>query len=287
MPGMETIQYSSYLKSVPINPAIATKVLEMVENQEYSFKRLEELVSVDPGLTAKILKIANSAMYARQNKVTKLQNAMTLLGINTIKNVVILVTGASMFKQKAGSPFYILFWRHSLATAFIAKDLAAKAGIPQLGEEAFIAGLLHNVGQVALYLHDPAAYESLVADVVRDGKRFSELELARYGATHKEVGSEVLSQWNFPEVFPDCSKEHGNANITSSWKKVVLVVSVAAFIAGNWTYFSEAAKPYPLLDPLLVHLDLSASAVEAYQEEYRVRLEKDAFFQECQNLLKG
>jgi len=136
-------------------------------------------------------------------------------------------------------------------------------------------------------LHDPAAYEGLVDEVVRDGRRFSELELDKYGATHKEIGSEVLSQWNFPEVFPDCSKEHGNANITSSWKKVVLVVSVAAFIAGNWTYFSEAPKPYNLLDPLLVHLDLSASFIETYQEEYRVRLEKDVFYQECQNLLKG
>lgn len=272
---------------MPINPGIAAKVLEMVEKQEYSFKRLEELVSADPGLTAKILKIANSAMYARQNRVTKLQVAMTLLGINTIKNVVILVTGASMFKQGAGSPFYAKFWRHSLATAFIAKDLAARSGIGSLGEEAFIAGLLHNVGQVALYLHDPAAYESLVAEVARDGRRFSELEERSYGTTHREVGAEVLSQWNFPEVFTDCAKEHGNANITSSWKKVVIVVSTAAFIAANWSYFPDEPKPYALLKAQLVHLDSAPEAVEAYQAEFRAALEADPFYRECQNLIMG
>jgi len=284
---MQEVNYSSYLKTIPVNPAIATKVLEMVEKQEYSFKNLEDIISADPGLTAKILKIANSAMYARQNRVTKLQNAMTLLGLNTIKNVVILVTGASLFKQKAGSQFYASFWRHSLASAFISRDLGIKLGIASLSEEAFIAGLLHNIGQVALYLHHPEAYEVLALEVARDGKRFSELEFAAYGTTHKEVGFEVLELWNFPEVYSDCAREHGNSNITSSFKKIVLVVSVGAFIAGNWFYFEDSPKPWSLLDPLLIHLGIDAPGIDAYQAEYRERLGKDNFYKECQNLIMG
>jgi len=85
------VSYASYLKNVPVNPGIAAKVLEMVERQEYSFKNLEAIISADPGLTAKILKIANSAMYAQQNRVLKLQTAMTLLGINTILIYVVKV----------------------------------------------------------------------------------------------------------------------------------------------------------------------------------------------------
>jgi len=280
-------QFGAYLKTIPVNPSIATKVLQMVEHQEYSFKQLESIIGADPGLTAKILKIANSAMYARQNKVTKLQSAMTLLGINTIKNVVILVTGASLFKQNTGSSFYTLFWRHSLATAFVSRDLALRNGLETLAEEAFIAGLLHNIGQVALYLHAPAAYETLVSDVVKNGRRFSELETAAYGTTHKDIGSEVLAMWNFPAMYSDCAREHGNANITSSHKKIVLVVSAGAFIAGNWFYFSEAPKPYSLLDPLLIHLGIDAPGLEAYQTDFRERLLKDKFYQECQNLIMG
>ncbi|MBU0928461.1 MAG: HDOD domain-containing protein [Spirochaetes bacterium] len=279
-------QYASYLKSLPVNPSIAAKVLEMVEKQEYSFKNLEDIISADPGLTAKILKIANSAMYARQNRVTKLQGAMTLLGINTIKNVVILVTGSSLFNQNTGSRFYASFWRHSLGTAFIARDLSVKlgAGFP---EEAFIAGLLHNIGQVALFLHGPARYEALADEATRNGLRFSELEAAAYGTTHRDIGSEILTKWHFPEVYSDCAKEHGNANITSSWKKVILVVSVSAFIAGNWFYFADDPKDWSLLDPLLIYLGLDAPWVEAYQAEYLERLQADKFYQECQNLITG
>ncbi|MBN2874740.1 MAG: HDOD domain-containing protein, partial [Spirochaetales bacterium] len=230
---------------------------------------------------------ANSAMYARQNKVTRLQNAMTLLGINTIKNVVILVTGSSMFRQSAGSRFYTYFWRHSLATAFVSRDLSQRLGMESVSEEAFIAGLLHNIGQVALYLSGPAAYEALVGEVERDGRRFSELEEAAYGTTHRDVGGEVLALWNFPEMYSDCAREHGNANITSSWKKLVLVVSVAAFIAGNWFQFKDNPKEWALLNPLLVHLGLDTASLEAYQAEYRERIETDAFYKECQNLLIG
>jgi len=280
-----TAQFSAYLKTIPVNPGIATKVLQMVQRQEYSFKQLESIISADPGLTAKILKIANSAMYARQNRVTKLQSAMTLLGINTIKNVVILVSGTSIFKSHAGSKFYKLFWKHSLATAFVSRELALRVGLQEFAEEAFIAGLLHNVGQVAFYLHDPVAYEALVAEVVRNGGRFSELENAAFGTTHKDVGGEVLRLWSFPDMYSDCAREHGDVNVMSSWKKLILTVSVSAFVASNWFYFSEEPKPFPLLGPLLVNLGLDAPGIETYQAEYRERLEQDSFYKECQNLI--
>jgi HD-like signal output (HDOD) protein len=154
-------------------------------------------------------------------------------------------------------------------------------------EEAFIAGLLHNIGQIAFYLHDPAAYEALAAEVVQGGKRFSELESVAYGTTHKEIGSEVLSMWNFPDLYSDCAKEHGNSNITSSHKKIVLIVSVGAFIAGNWTYFPDSPKPYALLDRTLLHLGMDVPGIDAYQAGYQGRLENDKFYKECQNLIMG
>ena len=141
------------------------------------------------------------------------------------------------------------------------------------------------MGQVAFYLHDPAGYEALVAEVVKNGGRFSELENAAYGTTHKDVGGEVLRLWSFPELYSDCAKEHGDANVMSSWKKLILTVSVSAFIASNWFYFSAEPKVFSLLDPLLVNLGLDAPGIDAYQAEYRERLLKDSFYKECQSLI--
>ncbi|OHE67600.1 MAG: hypothetical protein A2413_08585 [Treponema sp. RIFOXYC1_FULL_61_9] len=259
----------------------------MLEKQDFSFSALEEVIRPDPGLTAKILRIANSALYARQNKVAKLQTAITMLGVNTIKNLVILVTGSSLFKSNWDSPFYAVFWRHSLASAFLSKSLAARTRNPAIAEEAFVAGLLHNIGQVALFLDGPDRYEGILARAIREGRRIGSLEREAYGTDHKEIGNEVLSSWNFPEVYPDVAREHGNDNITSNHKVVVVLCSVADFIASNWFIHAEAPKPFSLLAPSLEYLGMDEAALEAWQTEYRAVLEKDPLYLECQNLIKG
>lgn len=284
---MANVSYSEYLRSMPVNPVIAAKVLEMVQNQDVSFRTLEQLISADPVLTAKIFRIANSAMYARQNRVTRLQQAMTLLGIQTIKNVVILVTGTSVFRKQAGSRFYAQFWKHSLATAFVARDLCTQLVQPEMAEEAFIAGLLHNIGQAALYLHDSVGYEMIVTEVTKSGRRYSEMEQPLYGTTHREIGHEVLTAWNFPAMYADCAREHGNANIVSPAKRLILTVSVAAFVAANWYQYSVEPKAWSLMDPILSQLGYSSGALEQYQANYRAMLEADSFYKECQNLIEA
>ncbi len=278
--------YARYLNNIPINPSVAAKVLGMVEKQDFSFNSLEEVIRADAALTSKILRIANSALYARQNKVTKLQNAITILGTNTIKNLVILVTGASLFQKNWNSPFYSFFWRHSLATAFIAKNLSIRTNNNIYAEEAFVAGLLHNIGQVALFAHDPVKYEELLQTSVLEDRRISELELEQFGTTHKEVGHEVLSGWTFPEVYSDTALEHGNNNITSTHKHVVVIVSVADFLSSNWFVLEANPKPISLLENYLTFLSISEQELDQYQTEYRALLQKDAMYIEFQNLVK-
>ncbi|MCA1950447.1 MAG: HDOD domain-containing protein [Treponema sp.] len=283
---MEQVDYLKGLKNLPINPAISSKVLEMIEKQEFSFKHLESLISADPGLTTKILRIANSALYARQNKITKLQTAISMLGLTTIKNLVILVTGTSLFKQYTGSWFYKLFWHHSLDTAFIAKDMANTCGLQDQTEELFIAGLLHNVGQIPLYLHKPETYDSLVKQVIQEGRRFSELEQQVYRTNHRELGGLLLTQWSFPSLFCDCAREHGNINITSSWKKQILIVSNASFIASNWSYFEKNPKDYQLLEGQLRQLGRDIQHIRMYEAQYRTVLAQDPFYKECKELIR-
>jgi HD-like signal output (HDOD) protein len=279
--------YARLLNNLPVNPSIAAKILSMAGKQDFSFSALEEVIMRDPGLTAKILKIANSALYARQNKVTRLQAAITLLGINTIKNLVILVTGSSLFAKNWNSPFYTNFWRQSLATAFLARDLALKTNIQAYAEEAFVAGLLHNVGQVALFLHDPAAYEILLERSFHEDLRISRLERDSYGTDHKEVGNEVLSGWNFPEVFSHAALEHGNANVTSTHKQVVILVTIADFIASNWFFLADTPKPLSLVGSQLEYLGTDEATIGVWETDLRGRLEADPFYRECQNLIKG
>lgn len=283
-------RYLARMKSLPINPSVAAKVLETLERRDFSFKQLEDLIGADPGLTARILKIANSALYARQAQITKLQMAMTLLGLNAIKSLVVLVTGASLFSGQGGSRFCGLYWSHSLASAFLSRDLAKAMGLSSFADEAFIGGLLHNIGQVAMFLEHGPAYESLLESLKSSSGRFSALETERFGVSHRVVGRMALDAWHFPAQYVDCAMEHGESNIRSPHKQLVLIVTVASFIASNWVYFDDDPKPLSLLGAQLAQLpssSLGPEGLDGYQSRYREELKKDAFYNECLALIKG
>lgn len=265
-------------------PDVAAKVLNMADSKEASFQTLEDLIKVDPGLTSKILRIANSAMYARQKEVTQLHTAITLLGLKTIKNLVILATGASLFASVKTSPFYRFFWQHSIITAFLSRELAIKTGKRVFADEAFVAGLLHNIGQVALYFSDPENYEKLLIDARTNGNRISELEEVAYAVNHKTVGHHVLSAWNFPAVYADVAHEHGNNNITSQHKQVIILVSTADFLASNLSLLKDRPKDLNLLIPYLPFLGLGLDALATIQAEFMGQLSQDKLFLECQDL---
>lgn len=265
-------------------PDIATKVLSMVDSNDFGFNSLEKVISVDPGLTSKILRISNSAMYARQNAVTSLQTAISLLGIKTIKNIVILVTGSSLFSTAKKSKFYQFFWKHSLVTAFMSRDLAIKNGSKSQADEAFVAGLLHNIGQVAFFYSDQSLYESLIIKAASGQSRISQLEIDAFGTSHKEVGHQVLEAWNFPAVYTDTALEHGNNNIVSEHKQTIIFVSTADFMASNIDILKNNPKDFQLLDPYLPFLSLDRAQLEAFQNAYMDTLSKDKLFQECHEL---
>ncbi|MBN1241300.1 MAG: HDOD domain-containing protein [Spirochaetales bacterium] len=277
--------YAARLSKLPVNPSIAAKVLGMADSQDVSFGALEELIKADPGLTARILRIANSALYARQTKVTRLQTAFTLLGTKTIRNLVILATGSSLFRRDLSSAFYAYFWTHSLATAFLARDLAARCGFPQHAEECFVAGLLHDIGQVAFLLDDPKTYDELLRKARLENRPISELERSSYGTDHKQVGAKVLASWSFPAVYVDTALEHGSVNAASASKQVVAAVTAADLVGSNWAREPDPPRPLASLTPFLDYLRINAEELDAWQSETRIRLDKDPFFLGCRELV--
>ena len=154
--------YEQYLKKLPVIPEVATKIMSIAEEKlDISFKELENIIKMDPGLTAKILKIANSALYARQREITSLQMAITLLGFKNIKSLVMLVTASNTFAKYKKTEFYQFFWKHSILTAFFAKHISLRCNKKELSEEVFLSAILHNIGQVALFNSDQEKYPDL------------------------------------------------------------------------------------------------------------------------------
>lgn len=279
--------YTQFLKNMPVIPDIAAKILTVTEEKvDISFRDLENTIKMDPGLSAKILKVANSALYARQREVTNLQTAITLLGFKTIKSLVLLITASNMFSKSQNTAFYKFFWKHSVINAFLARSIAEKSGARQIADQCFLSGLLHDIGQVALHNSNPEGYAQVLELAKSQGKRISEIEESLFESNHKEVGAGVLKNWSFPDVYVDCAAEHGSPNITSPHKQTILIISIADFITSNIDLYSDAPLEFSLFHDVVRQTSLTETDLQDYQDNFVESLADDKLFLECKNLFK-
>ncbi len=278
--------YEKYLKNFPVIPEVARKIMSMAEDKlDISFKELENIIIIDPGLTAKILKVANSALYARQREIKNLQMAITLLGFKNIKSLIMLVTASNMFTRHKTSKFYQTFWKHSIISAFLSKHIALRLNQKDSAEEHFLAGLLHDIGQVALFNSDAEKYENVINSVNNDdNKQLEATEEEQYEINHRELGASILQKWYFPEQYVDVAKEHMSSNITSVHKMMISVITIADIITENLGFGYIAPNAKELLTGLLLYTGLKEQDIEYYTKKYMTDLKKDPLFNECKTL---
>ncbi|UCF99969.1 MAG: HDOD domain-containing protein [Spirochaetaceae bacterium] len=277
--------YDKYLKSMPIIPDVATKILSIAEDKlDISFKDLEDIIKVDPSLTAKVLKIANSAMYARQREIKSLQMAITLLGFKNLKSLVLLVTASGSFARSQQDPFYQYFWKHGILTAFLARHMAIRCNRKDASEDCFIAGLLHDIGQVAFYNADKERYQPVVTALIEGKTPVEGIENKIYANDHRQIGASLLKRWSFPDFYVDAAREHQSLNITSPHKASIFIVSTADLVSELVRTGSLEADSEHLLGELIERVELTDSDFQYYKTSFMTDMQKDPLFLECRSL---
>ncbi|MDH5718075.1 MAG: HDOD domain-containing protein [Spirochaetia bacterium] len=188
---------------LPPMPQVVSKIIQIDENNiDLSSNQIQNIISVDPGLTAKILKLANSAFYARSKKIDNLAQALTLLGFKTIKSLTLLVSVAAVMHQNgSNSQIQKELWMHSVLAGFISKIIAEKTGNRKQNEESFVCGLLKNIGQLILHNRFPNAFETVIKKCAAssDPNCFHLLEKETFGITSTEISVKAMKEWNFPD----------------------------------------------------------------------------------------
>ena len=266
-------------------PEVAAKVTNLTEGRlEISFKELETIIKVDPGLTAKILKIANSALYARQREIKSLQTAITLLGFKNIKSLVLLITASSFFPRMRRSGFHAAYWRRCILSAFLSRTLAVRCARNDVAEEAFIAGLLHDIGQAVLFNASPEQYAQAMEAEKLGALSLETIEEHMFGANHREIGGALLKKWNFPQLYVDVALEHESLNITSPHKSVVILVSVACLLSEKIDGADINPLKQDLLSKLLPYTCLTLADAETLGSGYGEELSRDPLYREYQTL---
>lgn len=189
------------LDKLPTLPGVAMKILELVRNKESSLKQIADAISNDPSLSAEILKATNSPFYGLPKKVTSIQHAVNLLGINTIKSLALGFSLVKNFRNKKPGEFdYGKYWKDSLIGAMSAKLLAEKTA-PEAKEDFFILGLLQNIGTLTLVNCMPRQYNLVMTKILKDGYHDHEAEKQIIGVDHMEVGEYLSKSWGLPDSF--------------------------------------------------------------------------------------
>jgi len=215
-------------QDLPAMPHVASKVLELAGNPDTTAAKLQQVISDDQAMAARILKIANSALYGCSRKIKTLTDAIVMLGFNTIRSLVVTSAARNMY-LKGGKSMGLkerLLWEHSMGCG-IAARLLVQMRHPQLAEEAFLAGLMHDIGKLVLNQYASDAFDRVVQDVYNEGRMFLEVEQELLGFDHTEVGAMLVSKWKLSTQLEEAIRHHHNADAFSVDRPVLCYLDLA------------------------------------------------------------
>lgn len=196
------------LAHLPAMPQIMVRLLDLCHRDDLNLGDLATLISRDAGMVARIFAVSNSAIYQRRTRPVTLEQCLSMLGVSMVKIVVINESVMQAFNR-----YTVLrevdmgrFWEHSLRCALIARDLARKAGYDN-PDEAYLGGLLHDVGRLAMLVTDPDNYKRIFLQY-RDGSDLCAIEQEQFGLTHAEIGAWLAEKWALDSFLGDSLLYH-------------------------------------------------------------------------------
>ncbi|HJV21906.1 MAG TPA: HDOD domain-containing protein, partial [Holophagaceae bacterium] len=168
---------------------------------------LRKVISTDQALTSQILKISNSAMFGMMREIKTLSQAIMTLGFSTIKSVVIASSAKNLYQRGAVGLQERLLWEHALVTALASRALGKQLKFPRV-EEAFIGGLMHDIGKSVMGVKFPERYGAIMRTVYNGQGDALELELETFGFDHTMVGEALLRSWNLAQSLEEAVRWH-------------------------------------------------------------------------------
>lgn len=198
------------MQSLPSVPALYNALLSEIESPKSSMESVANIISQDIGMTGKVLQLVNSAFFGLPRAITNPSQAISLLGLDTVKALVLGIHVFSAFQEPRGSLFKIdALWRHSLITSRFARSIVEhEHGSVAVAELSFTAGLLHDVGVLVLAATRPESYSDVLRSAGSPGAELTALERDMLGATHAEVGAYLLGLWGLSDTIVEAVAFH-------------------------------------------------------------------------------
>lgn len=270
---------ASIVEELPTLPSVMFEVLSIAEDEKSTAGDLEEVIMRDQALSAKILKVANSAYYGIPRSVETVSRATVLLGFQTVVGLALTVSVYDTL-WGAGRGHYLdrrELWKHSLGVATAARTLSTNRNCKE-GAVSFTAGMLHDIGKTILDSHLSDEYGKVVEMCQRDKVQMYDAETAILGVTHAELGHKVARRWQLPDILCETIRfHHRPSEAASEYARPSAIIAVADYVARLAHIGEPGDSAPPVLNPDAVRLSgnseekIAATGVEL--EGFRDRID--------------
>ncbi|MFA7399835.1 MAG: HDOD domain-containing protein [Sideroxydans sp.] len=229
MPSINKKEVLAKLHRLPSLPVIVQEVIASFNDADLDTTTLAHKITQDQGLSAKVLRVANSTFYGLPRKVGSVQDAVMVLGFDTLRSLVLSAGMVQAFPASPGSLFdRQAYWQRCFRVAALSKALAKE--LRQAQQLAFTAGMFYDIGQLVLDLCIPQQFSELLQRQKTSGSGLAELEHSELGFDHADVGAELIRLWNFPSEIEQVVRYWQQPECKTSYDPLVCIVHTAALL---------------------------------------------------------
>ena len=230
-------------------PEVSIKINHLLSQGDYTSNSLAEVISHDSDIAARLLRLVNSSFYGMPSKIDTIQRAVTVAGANEVRNLVMATTAIRTF---TGIPSELvdmtLFWRHAVTTGVLAQSLSAHCDTLHT-DRLFVAGMLHDLGRLVLYLTLPDRCKDVLYVTGGDEWILANTENELIGFNHTEVGAELFKSWELPQGLQTVARFHHQPGQAKDHEHDVAIVHIALAVARGHLVGFEMQEMLWAIDP--------------------------------------
>ncbi len=194
------------LRALPPFSAVAAHLLKAVAQEDVAFRKVADFIKTDAALSADMLRIANSALFGPRYPVTGVLHAAAMLGVDRVRSLVTTVALKDFVGKARGAPAVSRCWRHNLACAILCEEIARKGRMDR--DFAYTAGLLHDIGRVAMMRAWMQRYAAMLDAAAPDSAAILQMEFEGFGIRHTRAGYLLVKGWRLPSAFAEIADRH-------------------------------------------------------------------------------
>ena len=231
-------EFLDHIESIAPLPHVATRVLQVAEDENFSAYDLAAIIATDTAMTAKLLRLANSAYYGFPRRIATVRDAVVLIGFRAVRAAALAAAVVDLFPERGSARFDAdLFWAHCVACGSVAEAIAKEASLAR-PDEAFTAGILHDIGRIVLAQYQAALFDESLNQAIERGAPPEMVEPEIFGYDHAQVGAGLTRRWNLPVEICAAIAGHHDLSATPASAPLTYVLAQANHFcrsAGFWS----------------------------------------------------